>query len=117
MMEQIGNEIRLYSTIKEINTLLQAGYRKEGEYTRHYNQNEEFFLKLSESFTIPKFPIHHEVTNPKPKAEYVSALITFLGQIVPMIPSVFTRMTYFFDPAEIFHPLFTRSLNIKSRYI
>lgn len=114
-MEQIGNEIRLYSTIKEINTLLKNVDGKERGYTRHYNQNEEFFIKLSKSFTIPQFPIHHEVTNPKPKAEYVSALTTFLGQVVPLIPSVFTRMTYFFDPAEIFHPSFYQILKYKEQ--
>ncbi len=105
-MEKILNEIVLGSTSTELNSILKRDYSKSRSISRHYNQNEEFFIKLEQPFIIPPFPIHHEVTKLTPEKEYIEALKELLEQVILSAPAVFSNTTYFFDPAEIFHPCF-----------
>ncbi len=114
-MRKIHNEITVHSASKEINDVLKNNYKMKKVHTTHFNQNEEFFLKLPAPFIIYSFPIHHDVTIPVPGKTYISALKDLLLQLLPVLPSVFSRVTYFFDPAEIFHPSFYQVLKFKEQ--
>ncbi len=114
-MEKILNEIVLKSSCSELNSLLKAKSGSKSTPTFHYNQNEEFFIRLENNFTVPSFPIHHNVSNPVPEKEYKKAMAELLEQIVPMAPDVFDGVTYFFDPAEIFHPCFYQVFKYKEQ--
>ena len=105
-MEKVQNQIRLNYTDKEINELLRDQRNGETEYTRHYSQNEEFFLKLSSEFTVPSFPIHHDVRIKEPSKRYLSSIKKLFNSIVPHVPKVFNGLTYYFDPADILRPAF-----------
>ncbi len=105
-MEKVENQIRLNFTDKEVNQILRSQRNGETQYTRHYSQNEEFFLKLSKNFTVPSFPIHHDVRKPEPSARYLDAIRELFSSITPLVPKVFDGLTYYFDPADILRPAF-----------
>ncbi|MEW5815664.1 MAG: hypothetical protein AB1798_09760 [Spirochaetota bacterium] len=105
-MEQILNEIRLYYTDTEINQLIRSQNESEIDYTRHYNQNEEFFLNLGKEFVVPSFPIHHDIKVKTPTQKYLLPLKNFLHELIPLIPLVFHGLMYYFDPGEILRPCF-----------
>jgi len=103
---QTANIIRCTYTDPTINNLLKQGGSGAGTFSRHYNQVEEFFLRLDRSFTVPQLPIHHDVRKPEPEKRYVQLLVEVLEQLIPLAPQVFQDLTYMFDPAEILRPSF-----------
>ena len=105
-MEKISNEIRLYYSDPEINETLKTSSSEKSGYSRHFNQNEEFFINISHEIRVPHFPIHHDVRVPKPSDEYLRNLRVLVRDLATNIPEVFENMTYFFDPAEIMRPCF-----------
>ena len=105
-MEKISNEIRLYYSDPEINETLKNNNGKPTGYTRHFNQNEEFFINISQEIRFPHFPIHHDVRVTKPSSDYLDNLRTLIGELTTHIPEVFENLVYFFDPAEIMRPCF-----------
>ncbi|TFG65332.1 MAG: hypothetical protein E4H36_00220 [Spirochaetales bacterium] len=105
-MEEANGFIRLYYTDDEINTAIKTSGPADENYTCHYSQNEDFFLKLKEPFTVPHMPIHHDVTQKKPSQEYIGLLRSFLKVLIAAVPGVFTNLTYFFDPGETLRPCF-----------
>ena len=105
MARQQG-EIRINYTNREINGMLSARASGPSTITRHYSQNEEFFVKIGDDFFVPSFPIHHDVTRQEPTKRYLEILKIFLSGVVPLVPQVFTGLTYFFDPTDILRPGF-----------
>ena len=114
-MQNIHDKITVYSPLREIDEIVQNHSQGTADFTIHFNQNEEFFLKLPSPFTVFPFPIHHDVTVSVPGEAYLASLKKLLLQIVPVLPSVFGRMRYFFNPAEIFHPSFYQVLKYKGQ--
>jgi hypothetical protein len=112
-VEQITNEIRCAYTNIEINTLLEEISAPKSSCTRHYNQNEEFFLKIGGSYTVPHLPIHHDVRLSQPQPHYLAQLHAVLIQIIPLVPQVFQDLTYLFDPAEILRPCFFKLYRVE----
>lgn len=96
---------------EEINGRLSAPPDSPGRYTRHFSNEEQFFLKLPESFTVPSFPIHHDVRLPTPQAGYPELVRKAVAQISPQAPDLFAGLRYFFDPADIGRPAFYRRLD------
>jgi hypothetical protein len=105
-MAKLQDEIRVNFTDSEINSLLSERSNGLSSYTRHFNQTEEFFLKLNEEFFVPSFPIHHDVTKTAPTERYLETLKIFLSGVVPLVPQIFSELTYFFDPADTLRPGF-----------
>lgn len=116
-MENVSGTIPVTYTDKEINNTIQkwADRGQETQYTSHYSQNELFFLKTTQSITIPHFPIHHNVYQKEPSQEYITILRELLSQIVPVIPHVFKGLTYFFDPTETLKPCFFQVYKYQDR--
>ncbi len=115
-MEQISRTITLYYTDKEINLSLSKLPEVPPTFTRHYNQSEEFFLKLNKSITVPSLPIHHDINKHYPDKEYISKIRKVIWQIAEIAPSVLTEMTYMFDPAEILKPTFFKIYRINDHH-
>ncbi len=105
-MERLQNKIRLNYTNGDINALLRGSSVDGASHTRHFNQNEEFFLKLSRQFSVPSFPIHHDVRRPEPSTQYLETLAVLLREVVPAVPELFQGLTYYFDPADTLRPAF-----------
>lgn len=111
-MEQIEGNIYTNYSDPRINDLLSSANSGARDYTLHFNQNEEFFLKSEKDFLVPKFPIHHDVTKKRPEDAYIELLESFLSSVIPLFPQVFQGMSYFFDPAEILRPCFFQLFRI-----
>jgi hypothetical protein len=105
-VDQISREIRVGSSDKETNALLARIDDAERPFSRHYNQNEDFFLLLPEEVDFPPFKIHHDVHQPEPPREYLSSLRGVLAQAIRLVPQCLKDLVYFFDPAEVLRPCF-----------
>jgi hypothetical protein len=112
-MEQILGRIELGSSDKAINDLLKSCEPNPTDYTRHYSQGEDFFLRLDRSVDVPHFPIHHDVRRRRPDPSYIEPLRELLAEIVPALPQVFSELTYFFDPGETLRPAFYKLYKIQ----
>lgn len=105
-MEKVFGEIRVDTTDSMINGLLRRKSDSAVGYSRHFNQSEDFFLRLGQEFQVPSFSIHHDVNSLAPESTYQERLRGFLSRLQQLIPGVFEGLTYFFDPAEILRPGF-----------
>jgi hypothetical protein len=105
-MEKVKGVIPITYTDKEINARIGGTRGKDEEYTRHYNQNEDFFVRLPSPVTVPRFPVHHDISRTRPGEEYISNLRSLMGSLLEQVPGFFRGLTYFFDPSEILRPAF-----------
>jgi hypothetical protein len=105
-MEQSAGEIRLTSSDAEINAMLQRDTPARTGFTRHFNQGEDFFLRLGEDYTVPSFSIHHDVHQNTPDPQYITKLRNVVDTLQSLVPSLFGGLTYLFDPSEVLRPVF-----------
>ncbi|MBT3272206.1 MAG: hypothetical protein HN368_03550, partial [Spirochaetales bacterium] len=105
-MPVLQDEIRINYTDRDVNSMLSKYANSQMDATRHYNQSGDFFLKLNEEFFVPSFPIHHDVRMPSPTEQYLETLKIYLAGVVPLVPQVFSSLTYFFNPTDILRPSF-----------
>jgi len=115
-VEQNSKAITLYYTDKEINSLLSAIKTDDTPFTKHYNQNEDFFLKLENDFSIPHLPIHHDIKKQYPEKNYIRNLRLVIRQLIPLAPALFRELTYSFDPTEILRPSFFKLYKIENTH-
>jgi hypothetical protein len=107
-MEQLSNYIRPGYSPPECGRIIDAAAAGPGNqaFELHFNQGEELFLRLSASFSVPSFPIHHDVREPRPSADYLRSLCRVLEAAVSLVPAAFRGLRCFFDPSDPFHPGF-----------
>jgi hypothetical protein len=105
-MAQGAAEIHLGVSDPSINELCRRSGGGEVGYSRHFTQGEDFFLRLGDSFEVPSFSIHHDVTKAEPEQPYLDALQQVVEAVQALIPSVFEDLTFAFDPADILRPSF-----------
>lgn len=105
-MEKILNEISLSYSDNEINNIIKSSEGDNPRFSSHFNQNEEFFIKLDKEFIIPELPVHHNIRIPQPSPRYLDALKKIILQLTEIIPQIFRNTLYFFDPGEILRPCF-----------
>jgi hypothetical protein len=119
-MDQSVNEIRLAYIDQGINDLLAkipADVIRRA-LKKKFTQNEEFFLVLPGEFRVPHFPIHHDVREKVPRADYIASMQNLIAQLVETLPAEFEGLSYFFDPTEILKPCFYRVYSLQdSLYI
>ncbi len=116
-MEQLANEIRPGYADRELNQRLTADRpTKPVQYERHFTQSEEYFIRLPEVYLVPRFPIHHDVRQSVPRADYIEALRVLMDDLLSVAPGFFSDLSYFFDPAEILRPCFYRLYRIGEEY-
>jgi hypothetical protein len=115
-MESISGKVKISYSDSEINTILKENHTGNCTHTAYFSQNEDFFLKLSTPFTVPHFPIHHDIHKTAPKKEYIQALRLLMSQLVQSVPWVFEDLIYFFDPSEILRPCFFQLYKLQDRH-
>jgi hypothetical protein len=116
-MEQLANEIRLGYADKIVNDLLAAPRAgAAAPYGLRYNQGEEAFVELAEPYTVPSFPIHHDVRRDEPDPGYLSSLRAWIESLLQAAPDFFYDLVYFFDPAEILKPCFFKTYRNGNEY-
>jgi hypothetical protein len=105
-VEQLTNEISVGYSDPDINALIASIGDASAGFTRHFNHGEDFFLKLEKEFSVPHFPVHHDVRIAEPGPEYLRSLRPVIGEIAGLAPQVLKGLTYFFDPTETLRPNF-----------
>ncbi len=93
-----------------INDSLTAMSESSGTYTRHFSNDEQFFLKFDEPFVVPSLPIHHDVRVSTPAEGYSEIIRRVVTQISPKAPDLFSGLRHFFDPGDIGRPAFYRRI-------
>jgi len=100
-------------TDPEISQRLAQATPQEGAgeplYTRRFTQGEDFFLLLSQPFSVGALAYHHDFQKTKPSEAYLKVLKEVLDQLIPQVPEVFQKLTWFFDPRDVLHPSFFQS--------
>lgn len=91
-----------------INHSLTAAASTPGRYSRHFSNDEQFFLKLGEPFVVPPFPIHHDVRQTRPDEGYPRLVRKVVEQFALAAPELLSGLRYFFDPGDIGRPAFYR---------
>jgi hypothetical protein len=110
-----GSAIRCLYSDPDLNRLLASASASGRSFTRHYNQVEEFFLRVEGEFAVPQLPIHHDVRRPAPEESYRGLLREVLDQLVEMVPQVLQGLTHLFDPADTLRPAFFSLYRIEER--
>lgn len=82
---------------------------------RRFTQQEDFFLLLDRPYTVESFSIHHNVHDPEPPLEYLQVLRSVVQAWTDQVPDVFVGFSWFFDPKDLFHPLFVQVLSGKEK--
>ena len=113
-METTFTNITISDTSKQIDNIIAVDSKKD-TFTNHFNQSEEFFVKLDRDFIVPQFPVHHDSSIKSPEKKYLDALIDLMQQIIPFTSSIFSNLSYFFDQTEIFHPNFYQIYKYKEQ--
>ena len=111
-VDKIANSIPVRYTDNRINELIRSVDDDSVDLPRHFNQNEEFFLRLTEDVEFPHIPVHHDVRRTAPSDEYLNALRTLVENLTGLIPGFFRETTYFFDAAEVLRPCFFQIFRI-----
>lgn len=100
--------IRVGHREPSINALLPGVVSDECPWTRHFNENEEFFVELAGEISVPSLPIHHDVRRPQPTAEHVEAVREVVAQLCRVAPGMLKGLTFTFYPADVLHAHFHR---------
>jgi hypothetical protein len=82
---------------------------------RRFNQEEEFFLVLDRPFVVPSFEIHHTVSSLVPGPGYLDALRQLVRSWVDLVPEVFAGLSWYFNPRDLFHPVFVQVLSARGQ--
>jgi hypothetical protein len=105
-MEQITGEIRLAHSDADINEIIGIAPPEPLLFTRHFDQNEDFFIRLPEPLEVPSLPIHHDVRLGEPEEAYLAAIRELMRILLARRLSIFHGLTYAFDPTEVQRPTF-----------
>ncbi|MCG8481061.1 MAG: hypothetical protein MI724_18350, partial [Spirochaetales bacterium] len=97
----------------QINAIIRGEAVGGVSYTRHFNQGEDFFLKLGRDFIVPSFPIHHDVRQRHPDRAYIETIGGLIETLQRLIPDVFEGLTYVFNPAEVLRPMFFQLFRVE----
>lgn len=114
-MSYIGHELPLYNDIDAVTAFLKQADNRIPEYTRHYNQSEEFFITLQHSIEIPGMPYHHDVASMQPDHDLAQRLVSAVSNCISSLPGLFCGLQHFFMPTEPHKPAFYRVHKIDNR--
>ena len=84
---------------------------------RRLTQEEDFFLVLPRPFVVDSFEIHHDIRNVEPSPQYLRVIRSLVESWAAQVPGVFHGLTWFFDPRDLFHPLFLQFLSVGGRQL
>ncbi len=98
--------IKINYVNETINQIINDLHPGDKNFTRYFNHNEEFFIKLNSEFIVPSFKIHHDIFLNEPEREYLDNLISMTQRLTLIVPSLFEKTMYFFDPSDILKPCF-----------
>ena len=83
---------------------------------RRFNQEEDFFLVLDRPFIIDPFEIHHDVAQSRPPERYLKVIRSLVCAWADQVPGLFQGLSWYFDPKDLFHPLFVQVLSARDKH-
>src|SRR6266540_3998192 len=83
---------------------------------RRFNQEEDFFLVLDRPFIVEPFEIHHDVAHPRPSDRYRNVIRSLVTAWTDQVPGLFRGLSWYFDPKDLFHPLFVQVLTAREKH-
>ncbi len=89
-----------------VDALIRAREEKEREFSVHFDQGEDMFLVLSDTYDMPRLPLNHDFRSPRPPDGYREILAQVIDRLSELAPQVFSGTTYYYDPANLFRPAF-----------
>ncbi len=98
-----------------VNALLRGLASDDAPVSRHFNENEEFFVELPAEYAVPSLPIHHDVRLPRPEGPYAASVCDVVEQLAKVGPGLFRDLTYTFDPTDILKAHFHRVYSCEGR--
>lgn len=100
--------LRIDYSDPEINARLRSLDPVATDYSAHFSQNEEFFVRLPEEIEVASFPVHHDIGQSAPNRELTRAVRSVVDQIAQRHPDLVGGLTHLFDPATNTQPGFFR---------
>jgi hypothetical protein len=94
-------KIKINYTNENINRIIQNHPERKTNFTRHFNHNEEYFIRFDSNFHVPQFKIHHDINNIEPAEEYIDKITDLIRNLTFKLPDLFENTIYFFDPLDI----------------
>ena len=106
--------LRIDYSDPEINARLRSLDPVATDYSAHFSQNEEFFVRLPEEIEVASFPVHHDIGQSAPHRELARAVRSVVDQIAQRHPDLAGGLTHLFDPATNTQPGFFRLYRFRS---
>lgn len=82
---------------------------------RRFTQEEDFFLLLDRPFVVEPFEIHHDVRVAEPSQRYLRMIRAVVKSWTQALPGIFQGLSWFFDPKDLFRPLFLQILTARDK--
>lgn len=82
---------------------------------RRFTQQEDFFLVLDRPVVVEAFGIHHDVHNLLPSERYLHVVRSAVKAWSEQVPGIFHGLSWFFDPKDLFHPLFVQVFTARDK--
>jgi hypothetical protein len=111
-MSRNTSRIDTSRTNDTVNAILSGSGQTSNADTRRcwYNQNEDQFLILPDTYTIPSIPVHHTMDDPVPPEGYADIIADLARFLMKESPHLLAGTRWFFDPATIHTPTFFRTV-------
>lgn len=103
-MEQVGSAMLFRNPQSDLVPIRASDLPPPG--TLYFNKGEELYLILGNEYEVPSFPIHHDVRNKAPQADYLEKLKSVLVQLAELCPCLLEGLNYSFDPTDTLKAVF-----------
>lgn len=113
-MEQKGNRLFIRGMESCFNEALRSTAAPRS-CSLHFNQGEDFFIRLADEVMIPSFPVHHDIRVHHAVEVEKQALLAALTTLAPHVGKFLQDMQFFFDPTENQKPSFIQFLNCEGQ--
>lgn len=110
-MDRLTGEINVSYSDTEINARLKPLASSEPRFSRHFTDDEDFFLRVPSPLQVDSLPINVDAGRP-PSKEYLRSLRTTMQQLATLIPQVLAGCVHVHDPSAHLQPLFIKLFTI-----
>lgn len=89
-----------------IDALIRARDHQVRDFAIHFDQAEDMFLVLQDTYEVPRLPLNHDFRSSRPPDGYREILAQVIARLTELAPQVFDGTTYFYDNSNLFRPGF-----------
>jgi hypothetical protein len=116
-MDKLTGEIQVTYSDPQINESLKQKAAEPTKYTRHFTDDEDFFLKVPSPLQVKSLPINMDPSDPL-RRDYVVTMRNVASQLAGLIPSVISGLVHVHDPSSHLRPMFLKLFTLGGkRYV